>query len=42
MPKWPWIERKFNFDYPAAKYPDVLKRLRGTPARIEERVEGHD
>jgi hypothetical protein len=38
MPPWPWIERKFNFDYPPEKFPDALERLRGTPARLEERV----
>ena len=42
MPKWPWIERKFNFDYPAGKWPDLLARVRGTPARIEELVRGLD
>jgi len=40
MPKWPWFERKFNFDYPAAKLPEHLERLRGTAARLEERVRG--
>ena len=40
MKKWPWIERHFNFDYPPAKFPDVLERLRGTPARVEELVAG--
>jgi len=40
MPKWLWTERKFNFDYPASKWPDLLERVRGTPARIEERVHG--
>lgn len=40
MPKWPWIERKFSFDYPASKWPDLLERVRGTPARIEERLGG--
>src|SRR3990172_4347651 len=40
MPKWPWTERKFSFDYPATKWPDLLERVRGTPARIEERVHG--
>ena len=40
MAKWPWIERKFSFDYPAAKWPDLMERVRGTPARIEERVRG--
>ncbi len=40
MAKWVWTERKFNLDYPAAKWPDLLERVRGTPARIEERVRG--
>ena len=40
MAKWPWIERKFNFDYPAAKFPDLVERLRGAPVRIEDRVKG--
>jgi hypothetical protein len=40
MAKWPWIERTFSFDYPAAKFPDILERVRGTPARIEDRVGG--
>ena len=40
MGKWAWVERKFNFEYPAAKWPDLLERVRGTPARIEERVRG--
>jgi uncharacterized damage-inducible protein DinB len=38
MPKWPWIERTFRFDFPVSKWPDLLERVRGTPARIEERV----
>ena len=40
MAKWPWIERKFTFDYPATKWPDLLERVRGTPARLEEMVRG--
>ena len=40
MTKWAWTERKFNFDYPSTKWPDLLERVRGTPARIEERVRG--
>src|SRR3990172_4431199 len=40
MPKWAWTERKFNFDYPATKWPDLLERVRGTPARLEERTRG--
>lgn len=34
MPRWPWNERTFNFDYPPSKFPEILERLRGTPARV--------
>src|SRR6266446_6988357 len=34
----PWIERTFNFDFPAGLYPCILERLRGTPARVKEMV----
>ena len=40
MARWPWIERAFTFDYPPGKFPDLLERCRGTPARIEERIKG--
>ncbi len=40
MPKWLWIERKFSFDFPPTKWPDLFERIRGTPARLEERVRG--
>lgn len=40
MAKWPWIERKFVFDFPPTKWPDLLERVRGTPARLEERLRG--
>ncbi|HEX6315545.1 MAG TPA: DinB family protein [Gemmatimonadaceae bacterium] len=33
-----WFKRKFAFDLPASRYPNVLERLRGTPARVEERT----
>jgi len=33
-----WIERRFTFDMPLSMFPNVLERLRGTPARIQERV----
>ena len=36
--KVPWFERKFDFGFPAGKYPDIIERLRGTPARVEERL----
>lgn len=35
-----WIERRFSFDLPLSMFPNVLERLRGTPARVRERVEG--
>ena len=38
MRLWPWSERTFSFDYPVTKYPDVLERFRGAPARLEEAV----
>ena len=36
----PWIERKFNFDFPVTFYPNIVSRYRGTPARLEEAVRG--
>ena len=36
----PWMARRWRFDFPAELHPAVLERLRGTPARIEEAVEG--
>ena len=33
-----WFERRFSFDLPAWMYPNVLERLRGTPARLEDRI----
>ncbi|MCA9244483.1 MAG: DinB family protein [Phycisphaerales bacterium] len=40
MAKWPWVERGFSFDYPVGKYPDIVERFRGLPARVEDRVRG--
>ena len=36
----PWFERKFNFDFPAGYYLDILERLRGAPVRLEAKVDG--
>lgn len=33
-----WFERKFTFDLPAWMYPNVVERLRGTPARLDDRL----
>jgi uncharacterized damage-inducible protein DinB len=38
----PWIEQRFAFDLPLSMFPCVVERLRGTPARVEERVKGQD
>ncbi|MEK6676237.1 MAG: DinB family protein [Planctomycetota bacterium] len=34
------MERTFSFDFPVTKFPDLLERVRGTPARVEEMVRG--
>lgn len=33
-----WTDRTFDFDYPVGLHHELLERLRGTPARLEERV----
>jgi uncharacterized damage-inducible protein DinB len=33
-----WFDRSFRFDGPSSLFPNVLERLRGTPARLEERL----
>jgi uncharacterized damage-inducible protein DinB len=33
-----WTDRKFNFDFPAEIYPEMIERVRGTPARLEDRL----
>jgi uncharacterized damage-inducible protein DinB len=35
----PWVDRKFEFDFPPSLAPELLERLRGAPARVAERVE---
>ena len=35
-----WFERKFEFSFPAELHPNLLARLRGTPARFEEELRG--
>lgn len=36
----PWFERQFAFDLPLWMAPNLIERLRGTAARVEERVGG--
>lgn len=31
-----WIKRQFAFELPLGMYPNVVERLRGTPARLED------
>jgi uncharacterized damage-inducible protein DinB len=33
-----WLDRRFGYEPPAGEYPAILERLRGSPARIEQRV----
>jgi uncharacterized damage-inducible protein DinB len=33
-----WFERRFSFDLPVWMFPNIVERLRGTPARVEELV----
>lgn len=33
-----WAKRQFDFGFSVDLYPELIERLRGTPARIEERV----
>ena len=35
-----WFERTFDFTFPVERYPTLVVRLRGTPARIEEMLTG--
>jgi uncharacterized damage-inducible protein DinB len=35
-----WFERKFDFSFPVDLLPNVLARLRGTPARLDETLDG--
>lgn len=36
----PWVERRWSFEEPVGLYPMQVDRLRGVPARLEERVRG--
>lgn len=39
MPTYLWFDRKFTFDMPIWMYPNIVERVRGTPARVEERAQ---
>lgn len=36
MPKTKWIERSFSFDFPVERYPEMIERVRGACARLDE------
>jgi len=36
-----WFDRKFDFAFPAELCPNLIMRLRGAPARIEELMHGY-
>ena len=38
--KTPWLERTFAFGLQLPMFPNILERLRGTPARLEDRLHG--
>ncbi len=40
MSRIKWFERRFDFNFPAGIYPEMIERLRGTPARLEELLAG--
>ncbi|MBI4501085.1 MAG: DinB family protein [Gemmatimonadetes bacterium] len=33
-----WFDRSFDFTIPPSLFPNILERLRGTPARLEDRT----
>jgi uncharacterized damage-inducible protein DinB len=38
MPTRRWFDRQFDLGLPPETFPDIIERVRGTPARLEERV----
>ena len=37
--RFDWFSRKFSFDFPVWMFPNIIERLRGTPARVIERLD---
>ena len=35
IPQIPWIERKFEFNFPVGLFPVIVERLRGTLLQLE-------
>ena len=38
VPRQPWFQRRFTFDLPVAAAAGLIERLRGTPARLADRL----
>lgn len=36
MPRIKWADRHFDFNFPVDLFPEMIERLRGTPARLED------
>jgi hypothetical protein len=36
MPLLKWIDRQFAFNFPVELYPEMIERVRGAPARLDE------
>lgn len=36
MPLIKWIDRDFSFNFPVERYPEMIERVRGAPARLDE------
>lgn len=33
-----WTDRRFDFGFPVGIYPEMIERIRGTPARLQDRL----
>jgi hypothetical protein len=40
MARIKWVDRRFDFNFPVELYPELIERLRGTPARAGDRLAG--
>src|ERR1041385_7237480 len=38
MEQTKWFDRKFDFSFTQNIFPSIIERLKGTPARLEEKV----
>ena len=38
MTRIKWINRQFSFAFPVELYPEIIERLRGAPARVEDKT----